>query len=134
MLLSMAYGGTESTRLFRNGIASSPYVPAMYHYSDPFPQQNFMKLAELAGCYSTNETAVGKAMLDCLRKVDTDALQYASFKVGSGGNYGSWAFVPVVDDDFAQDLPSTQLSNGSVNGVKMLTRYTHRDPMYECSH
>lgn len=85
-----------------------------------------MKLAEVAGCYSSNSSikaADSAVILDCLRQTDTDTLQFASFKVGSGGNYGSWAFVPVLDDDFAQQLPSKQLLSGKVNGVRVLARY-----------
>lgn len=84
-------------------------------------------LAEAAGC-SNNSTAIsgdGAAILDCLRQIDTDILQYASFSVGSSGNYGSWRFVPVVDDTFVRQLPSKQLLSGKVNGARVLARCVH---------
>lgn len=48
-------------------------------------------------------------------------LQYASGNVSeSFGIYGSWAFLPVIDQDYVQERPSVQLSKGLVAGRRIL--------------
>lgn len=49
-------------------------------------------------------------------------LQNASFKVSEAGPWGTFAFLPVTDGTFIQDLPSSQLFSGSaLNGKRMLS-------------
>lgn len=118
MMQAMAYGGSEGTKLFDQGIASSPFTPAQYHYTDTVPQRRYHRFAKQAGCSKAN---VHGDLLQCLRNADTDALQKANAVVGAGVTYGSWGFVPVTDDDFVQQRPSQQLPAGKVNGRIILT-------------
>ena len=52
---------------------------------------------------------------------DSEALQRASFSVSEAGLFGTWAFLPVTDGDFVQQLPSDQLLSGRVNGKRILS-------------
>ena len=119
-LQAMAYGGSEGTKNFEQGIASSPYTPVTYRYSDPVPETFYQRFAQQAGCLAASQkTAPG--IMDCLRSADTNTLQLASFDVSTSTNFGSWAFVPVVDGNFVQERASQQLASGKVNGARMLT-------------
>lgn len=54
-------------------------------------------------------------------ETESEVLQYASGNVSeSFGIYGSWAFLPVIDQDYIQERPSVQLSKGLVAGRRIL--------------
>ena len=60
-------------------------------------------------------------MFDCLVASDTVTLQKASGTVSTTrGYFGSFAFLPVVDGDYIQERPSTQLLQGKVAGKSLL--------------
>ena len=52
---------------------------------------------------------------------DTNTLINASSTISQSGTYGTWAFLPVTDDVFVQDLPSRQLLRREVNGLNILS-------------
>jgi carboxylesterase type B len=71
--------------------------------------------ASAANCANATDT------LQCLRDADTEVLQNASFKVSEAGPWGTFAFLPVTDEDFIQDLPTAQLSSGALAGKRILS-------------
>ncbi|KAH7348201.1 Alpha/Beta hydrolase protein [Pyrenochaeta sp. MPI-SDFR-AT-0127] len=113
MLLGIAKAGTLGTSLFRNGIASSPYLPPQYNFDGAFPTQRYQDFASQAGC-DGNDT------LTCLRAKDSTTLQQASASVTAAGTYATWAFLPVTDFDFITETPSRALAAKKVNGLNML--------------
>ncbi|KAJ5628469.1 hypothetical protein N7490_010697 [Penicillium lividum] len=119
MLQAMAYGGRED-HLFNNIIAASPYSPAMYHYNDEVPTSHYLEFAARAGCFN-GKFISEPVIFDCLLKADTETLQYASANVSISGAWGTWAFQPVIDSDFIQDLPSQQLFKKKVAGKRVLS-------------
>ncbi|KAJ6109871.1 hypothetical protein N7486_002106 [Penicillium sp. IBT 16267x] len=119
MLQAMAYGGRED-HLFNNIIAASPYTPAMYHYDDEVPTMHYLHFAERAGCYDGKLTS-DPTTFDCLVNTDTETLQYASANVSISGSWGTWAFQPVIDGEFIQELSSTQLLEKKVSGKRILS-------------
>lgn len=122
-LQALAYGGSQGTKYFLQGIASSPYTPATYAYNDQVSEERYLRFAKAAGCFTgdTSKPNPAAKVLACLRNASTDALQRANFDVGSGVNYGSWAFTPVVDGTFVKQSPSQQLRSGQINGNHILT-------------
>ncbi|KAI1503838.1 Alpha/Beta hydrolase protein [Biscogniauxia marginata] len=121
MYQTMAYGGKESN-LFNNIIAASPYTPAIYRYSDPVPTAHYDKFAELAGCGRTSSSpGQYSSVFDCLVAADSEVLQNASGIVSTTqGYFGSFAFLPVIDDDYIQERPARQLLLGRVSGKRLL--------------
>jgi len=53
--------------------------------------------------------------------VESITLQKASAAVSQEARNGQWAFIPVTDGSFLQDLPTVQLLGGKANGVAMLS-------------
>ena len=97
-------------------------------YSDWVPSQSYYSFALAAGCWGG--TAYGfettaKTIFDCLITKDTQTLQNASFYVSATANYGIWGFLPVTDKVYIQNLPSVQLAEGRVNGIRMLVGVRH---------
>ncbi|KAK6343182.1 hypothetical protein TWF718_008554 [Orbilia javanica] len=116
----MAYGGTLGTSLFQNSISTSPYSPPQYNYNAQKPTNDYIAFAQLAGCYNPTIPATS-SVITCLRNKDTLILQQANSVVSASGIVGTWAFVPVTDGVYVQQLPSQQLESGSLNGKKHLT-------------
>ncbi|KAJ5773640.1 hypothetical protein N7457_008536 [Penicillium paradoxum] len=119
VLQSMAYGGRED-RLFNNIIAASPYSSTLYQYDGDIPTSHYRQFAARAGCSKKRYMPEG-AVFDCLVNADTETLQYASANVSISGAWGTWAFLPVVDGDFIQELPSKQLHKKKVSGQRVLS-------------
>ncbi|KAF2184008.1 alpha/beta-hydrolase [Zopfia rhizophila CBS 207.26] len=113
MLHAMANGG-NGTRQFTNLIAASPYLPAQYMYDDTTPTAHYYEFAAKAGCGSEGE------VFECLLAADTLTLQAASSNVSTSQSYGTWAFLPVIDGQYVQQLPSRQLPQHLVNGMRIL--------------
>ncbi|EXJ80631.1 hypothetical protein A1O3_06915 [Capronia epimyces CBS 606.96] len=121
MLQDMAYGGSLGSSLFVNTIAASPYLPMQYGYKDWIPSQAYYAFAAQAGCApSLPYGAHSQTIFECLVAKDTDTLINASATISQSGNFGTWAFLPVTDGVFVQDLPSQQLLRGEVNGQNAL--------------
>ncbi|KAK7967594.1 carboxylesterase family protein [Apiospora aurea] len=116
MYHAMSYGGSGTI------IAASPWTPPTYRYDDETPMGNYKSFAELAGCDAATSELKGRAdVFDCLVAADTMALQNASGLVSTThGYFGTFAFGPVVDNDYIQDLPSKQLLAGQVTGKRIL--------------
>ncbi|KAL5320157.1 hypothetical protein ACEPPN_010958 [Leptodophora sp. 'Broadleaf-Isolate-01'] len=124
MLQAIAYGGTLGTSLFTNAIAASPFLPTQYGYNDWVPSQSYYAFAEAAGClsgYAFGSPTAAKPIFKCLVEKDTAALQSASASVSASGTYGTWAFLPVTDGKYIQQLPSEQLQKKQVNGLRVLS-------------
>ncbi|KAK8065465.1 carboxylesterase family protein [Apiospora hydei] len=121
MYHTTSYGGS-GTVLFNNIIAASPWTPPAYRYDDEIPIGNYKAFAELAGCGAAASELKGRAdAFDCLVAADTMTLQNASGLVSTThGYFGTFAFGPVVDDDYIQGLPSRQLLAGQVAGKRIL--------------
>ncbi|KAI9660390.1 MAG: hypothetical protein M1821_009740 [Bathelium mastoideum] len=122
MLQSMAYGGSEGTKYFQNGIASSPYLPMQYPYNGWQPSQAYYSFALAAGCFPGRAYGnTSTTIFDCLVSAPSEVLQNASAIVSASGTYGTWAFLPVTDGSFIVDRPSSQLLKGKVNGLRVLS-------------
>ncbi|KAI1173070.1 Alpha/Beta hydrolase protein [Nemania sp. FL0916] len=114
---ALAHGGRE-TGLFDNIIAASPYFPTVYSYHDPFPRARYDKFVELAGC---STPVAHQATFDCLVAADSEVLQNASGTVSTTmGYFGSFAFLPVVDNDYIRERPAAQLSRAKLSGKRVL--------------
>ncbi|KAI9692714.1 MAG: hypothetical protein M1820_009419 [Bogoriella megaspora] len=125
MLQDMAYGGTQGVSLFANTIAASPYLPMQYGYADWIPSQSYYAFASAAGCfnylpYGSNSSNV-TTIFDCLVSKDTQTLQAANYRISASGRFGTWAFLPVTDGAFVQQLPSQQLLRKQLNGIRVLS-------------
>ncbi|OTA63197.1 putative carboxylesterase [Hypoxylon sp. EC38] len=117
----MAYGGNESN-LFSNIIAASPYLPPVYRYNDSVPTARYDEFVDLAGCgQSSSKLSNFRSIFDCLVAADSTVLQNASGTVSTTqGYFGSFAFLPVVDEDYIQERPSEQFLHGNVTGKRIL--------------
>ena len=119
MLQTMAFGGNLSDSLFNNVISASPYLPQQYGYADSMPSRSYRKFASAVGCLEP-KNGITNSTFECLVSKDTLTLQNASATVSASGLFGTWAFLPVTDGDFVQQLPSQQLLKKQVNGKRML--------------
>ena len=89
----------------------------------------FSKVLSLTGCVQTKKTSgfltrkfvfrcsESHEPIDCLRAADSTVLQAANLQANSEAFSGTFAFVPVVDGSFIEDIPSRLLSKGKVNAV-----------------
>lgn len=92
-----------------------------YGYKDWQPSQAYYAFATMVGCAPTLPFgAHPNTIFQCLVGKDTETLQNASATLSETGKYGTWAFLPVTDGVFVQDLPSRQLLRKEVNGVNLL--------------
>jgi len=123
MLQDMAYGGSLGTQLFENSIVASPYLPTQYDYNDWVPSQAYYSFATYAGCAPTTGAGANNTtpIFECLVGKDVETITNASATVSQLTFYGTWAFLPVTDGVFVQDLPSRQLGRGQVNGLRILS-------------
>ena len=129
MLQTMAYGGTLGESLFSNAIAASPFLPQQYGYKDLVPSQSYYAFASAAGCFgppALPPNNFDNSIFACLVSKDTATLQYASASVSGSGRYATWAFLPVTDGEFIQQLPSLQLLKKQVNGKSILVGVGHQ--------
>ncbi|KAI5861611.1 putative carboxylesterase [Durotheca rogersii] len=118
---AFAYGGNDLD-LFENVIAASPYLPPVHRYDDAVPTAHYNEFVKLAGCGQDSLARSNyPSTFACLVAADSVVLQNASGTVSTTqGYFGSFAFVPVVDDDYIQGLPSIQSLTGRVNGKRLL--------------
>ena len=92
-----------------------------YHYNDFVPSQSYYAFAHAVGCF--DDRAFGSAtqtIFQCLVGKDTMTLQNASNYISTSSRYGTWGFLPVTDGSFIQQLPSQQLLEKRVNGLRLL--------------
>ncbi|KAI5361710.1 putative carboxylesterase, type B, carboxylesterase type B, carboxylesterase type B, active [Septoria linicola] len=107
---AMAYSGSLGTKLFQNAIAATPYLPVQYHYSDWQPSQAYYALAAATGCFPAQPYG----------NTTTTILDF-----GASGPFGTWAFLPVIDDCFFQERFTKQLlSDTPINGQRLMTGNT----------
>ncbi|MCJ1249653.1 hypothetical protein MMC30_006879 [Trapelia coarctata] len=122
MLQTMAFGGNGLIDTADKAIAASPYLPMQYNYNDFVPSQSYYAFAQAVGCF--DDRAFGyttQPIFQCLVGKDTMTLQNASNYISASGMYGTWGFLPVTDGSFIQQLPSQQLLEKRVNGIKVLS-------------
>lgn len=84
------------------------------------PTAHYHDFAARAGCYQYTRSD-DSTIFNCLIRADTETLQYASGNVSTSGAWGTWAFTPVTDGKFIQDLPSKQLLEKKVSGKRILS-------------
>ncbi|KAK0610973.1 carboxylesterase [Immersiella caudata] len=121
MLMAMANGGTEGTKLFRRGISSSPYYPTQPEFDGGMPTDYYLQFARRAGCLEADEAVpTDGSLFKCLEKTDTIALQNASAYTSYAAKASQWAFIPVTDGKLIREQPTEQLLAGKVNGERML--------------
>ncbi|KUJ07904.1 alpha/beta-hydrolase [Mollisia scopiformis] len=116
MLHAIAQDGSLGTNLFKNIISASPFLPSQPNFSDPIPTQHYYDFSKSAGCPSSG------TVFDCLITKDSLTLQYASNLVSTNlpTPHGNWAFIPVTDGTYVTGLPSVQLNQRRVNGLRAL--------------
>ncbi|TFB01758.1 putative secreted lipase [Trichoderma ghanense] len=120
MYQALAYGGREEG-LFSGIILASTYVPPIYPFDHEVPAAHYHVFAEAAGCGKHSSLSNHSSVFDCLVAADTVTLQNASGLVStSGGYFGSFAWLPVIDHDLIQHRPSAQLGCGKVSGKHLL--------------
>ncbi len=94
-----------------------------YGYADFVPSQSYYAFASAVGCFGppalpqSNRSA---SIFQCLVGKDTETLQNASATISGSSRTGTWAFLPVTDGAFIQQLPSQQLLKKQVNGNRIL--------------
>ena len=140
MLQSMAFGGHLGDSLFSNVsvscvmritcslianqvIAASPFLPMQYGYADFVPSQSYYAFASALGCFgppALPQSNSSASIFQCLVDKDTESLQNASATISGSSRYGTWAFLPVTDGVFIQQLPSQQLLKKQINGNRIL--------------
>ena len=104
-------------------IASSPYLPMQYGYADLVPSQSYNAFAAASGCFgppALPQSNSSASIFQCLVGKDTEVLQNASATISGSSRYGTWAFLPVTDGVFTQQLPSQQLLKKQINGKRIL--------------
>jgi carboxylesterase type B len=81
--------------LFSKALASSPFWPKTYRYDALEAQAIYDTLANLTGCS-------GPDSLQCLKKVDAEAIRTASLKISGSHTYNasSYTWAPVIDGKF----------------------------------
>ncbi|KAM0803482.1 carboxylesterase type B [Usnea florida] len=106
-----------------SGIAASPYLPMQYGYADFVPSQFYYAFAAAVGCFgppALPQSNMSASIFQCLIGKDTETLQNASATISGSSRYGTWAFLPVTDGVFVQQLPSQQLLKKQLNGQRLL--------------
>ena len=117
----LAQGGSWGNSLFQNAILASPYLPIQYNLDGPVPEATFATFAVAAGCLDQSNPADNATIFACLQNADSATLQNANQVANQHAYIGTFAFLPVTDGDYLQDLPSQQLKSGNVNGARALT-------------
>ncbi|KAF7563932.1 hypothetical protein G7046_g203 [Stylonectria norvegica] len=118
---ALSFGGRDS-KLFDNMIAASPYLPPIHRYSESIPKLNYNAFVKLAGCGKESERSRSYSdTFDCLVDTESEILQRASSIVSTTrGSFGSFSWVPMIDDNFIEYHPTLQLLRGQVGGKKLL--------------
>ncbi|KAJ6615854.1 Alpha/Beta hydrolase protein [Mycena sp. CBHHK59/15] len=111
----VANGGKTKPQLFRGAITSSTFLPSQYKYNDRVPELLYSEVAARANCTSAADS------MACLRAADANTLQTANTQINSGGFFGTFLFVPVVDGTFITQRPTVSLMQRKVNGKALLS-------------
>lgn len=94
-----------------------------YGYADFVPSQAYYAFASAVGCFgppALPQSNFSASIFQCLVNKDTETLQNASVSISGSSKYGTWAFLPVTDGVFIQQLPSQQLLKKQVSGNRIL--------------
>lgn len=94
----------------------------MCQLEDWQPSQAYYAFASAVGCDTKNAYLHpgSKPIFDCLVEANETTLIEASANVSQSGSLTTWAFLPVTDGKFIQNLPSKQLAQGNINGLNHL--------------
>ncbi|KAF8168656.1 Alpha/Beta hydrolase protein [Mycena galopus ATCC 62051] len=111
----VANNGQTEPQLFRGAISSSTFLPSQYHYNDPIPELVYSQVVAQTNC-----SAVADSMA-CLRATDVDLLEIANLNICAAAFYGTYATVPVVDEEFITQRPTLLLAQSKVNGEALLS-------------
>ncbi|KAJ7201510.1 Alpha/Beta hydrolase protein [Mycena rebaudengoi] len=110
----VANNGKTSPQLFRAAISSSHFLPSQYKYNDRIPEALDSQVVSQTNCSAAADS------ISCLRKVDVGTLQTANVNINSAALFGTFQFVPVVDDIFITQRPQLSLAQKKVNGKALL--------------
>ncbi|KAK0196593.1 Alpha/Beta hydrolase protein [Armillaria mellea] len=111
----IANDGDTCPPLFRAAITSSSFLPSQYAYNDTVPEFLYNTVVSEANCTSAADS------LACLRNTDVNVLDQINTNLCSGGFFGTFVFVPVVDGDFIKQRPTLALRDGKVNGEVLMS-------------
>ncbi|KAJ7587028.1 Alpha/Beta hydrolase protein, partial [Mycena floridula] len=111
----VAQNGRTQPQLFRAAITSSTFLPSQYNYNDRIPELLYSEVVTQTNCTSATDTLV------CLRGVDAGSLETVNTNINSGGFFGTFIFVPVVDGTFITQRPTLSMAQGKVNGQALLS-------------
>ncbi|KAJ7589890.1 Alpha/Beta hydrolase protein [Mycena floridula] len=106
----VANGGKTTPPLFRAAITSSTFLPSQYAYNDPIPETLYNEVILQTNC------STAASPLDCLREVDSAALEVVNVNINNSGFWGTFVFVPVVDGTLIRERPTIAISQGKLNG------------------
>ncbi|KAJ7470971.1 Alpha/Beta hydrolase protein [Mycena latifolia] len=111
----VANNGKTRPQLFRGAITSSTFFPSQYEYNDRIPELLFSEVVTQTNCTTATD------VMPCLRSADANTLQTANTQINSGGFFGTFLFVPVVDGTFITQRPTLSLLQRKVNGKALLS-------------
>ncbi|KAK7461911.1 hypothetical protein VKT23_008342 [Stygiomarasmius scandens] len=106
----IAQDGRTFPPLFRAAITSSTFLPSQYKYNDRIPEALYSEVVAQTNCGSASDT------LSCLRGANVNTLESANTGINSGGFFGTFLFVPVVDGTFITQRATQALRQLKVNG------------------
>ncbi|KAJ7589883.1 Alpha/Beta hydrolase protein [Mycena floridula] len=106
----VANGGKTTPPLFRAAITSSTFLPSQYAYNDRIPETLYTEVISQTNC------STAASPLDCLRKVDSAALEAVNDNINNSGFFGTFVFVPVIDGTFIRERPTIAIGQGKLNG------------------
>ncbi|KAJ7082931.1 alpha beta-hydrolase [Mycena belliarum] len=111
----VANNGKTKPQLFRGAITSSTFLPSQYEYNDTIPEFLFREVVSQSNCTTAADP------MACLRSVDANVLQTANTQINTGGFFGTYLFIPVVDGSFITQRPTLSLLQRKVNGRALLS-------------
>ncbi|KAH7050133.1 acetylcholinesterase precursor [Macrophomina phaseolina] len=111
---AIAYDGQDAEYLWSNGIAASPFLPQVFHYTDKEVRDHYLAFVGRVGCTDEEST------FDCLQNARTEDLINANNELAKSALWGTYTWKPVVSDDgLVPDRPSTALE-GKLNGKRLI--------------
>ncbi|KAJ7692098.1 Alpha/Beta hydrolase protein [Mycena rosella] len=111
----VANDGQRKPQLFREAITSSTFLPSQYKYNNRIPELLYSEVVDQTNCTAAADSVA------CLRTADVNALENANLNINAAGFFGTWVFIPVVDDEFIKQRPMLSLAQGKVNGEALLS-------------
>ncbi|KZT64880.1 alpha/beta-hydrolase [Daedalea quercina L-15889] len=110
----VAHGRQTEPPLFRAGMTSSTFLPFQYYYNDTVPEAMFSETVAQTNCSSASDA------LASLRSADASLVQTANTNINVAGFFGTFVFVPVIDESFIVERPTATLEKRRVNDEMLL--------------